>query len=173
MANPDVRTAENQMCSVKTAAASLCIFTCRGRGDDRCMCVHIFNEVFGHSLQLLHFSHIQRNTSTLVRNWARGWRLLVHTHRTQTNPLGPPVSTTHYLHDCQTIPFLVLLCKQCKECFHVSKATTYSWGRGSFHRLIKRGVGRCHRLGLRRRHSSGRVLFCFHLTDKRRTLYVI
>lgn len=54
--------------SLATLPADLC-----GRGgDDRRMCVHVFDEVLGHSLQLLHFPHIQRHTSTWDRNWARG-----------------------------------------------------------------------------------------------------
>lgn len=45
---------------------------CGRGGDDRCMFVHIFNEVLGHSLQLLHFPHVQRDASTWDSNWARG-----------------------------------------------------------------------------------------------------
>lgn len=45
---------------------------CRWGGDDRRVCVHVFNEVLGHSLQLLHFPHVERNASTWDKNWARG-----------------------------------------------------------------------------------------------------
>lgn len=58
--------------------------TCGSGGDDRRVCVHVFNEVLGHSLQLFHFPHIQRNTSAWDRNWAGGRRLCLYTH-TQTH----------------------------------------------------------------------------------------
>lgn len=53
---------------------SVCVrvCTCGSRGDDRCVCIHVFNEVLGHSLQLFHFPHIKRNASTWDKNWARG-----------------------------------------------------------------------------------------------------
>lgn len=54
--------------SLATLPADLC----RRGGDDRCMCVHVFNEVLGHSLQFFHFPHVQRDTSTWDSNWARG-----------------------------------------------------------------------------------------------------
>lgn len=58
--------------SAGQSLATLPTDLCRRGGDDRCVCVHVFNEVLGHSLQLFHFPHIQRNASTWDRNGARG-----------------------------------------------------------------------------------------------------
>ena len=59
----------------------MCEYTCGRGADDRCVCIHVFNEVLGHPLQLLHLPHIQRNASAWDRNWARGRGLHVHTHK--------------------------------------------------------------------------------------------
>lgn len=37
---------------------------CRRRCDDWSMCVHVFDEVLGHSFQFFYFPHVERSTST-------------------------------------------------------------------------------------------------------------
>lgn len=51
--------------------ATLPTHLCRRGGDDRCVCVHVFYKVLGHSLQLLDFSHVQRNATARDSNWTR------------------------------------------------------------------------------------------------------
>lgn len=58
--------------SAGQSLATLPTNLCRRGSDDRCVCVHVFNEVLGHSLQLLHFPHVQRNTSPRDSDWAWG-----------------------------------------------------------------------------------------------------
>lgn len=64
----------------KMSASAEATCTCGSGGDDGRVCVHVFNEVLGHSLQFFHFPHIQGNTSAWDRNWAGGRRLCLHTH---------------------------------------------------------------------------------------------
>lgn len=177
----------------------LSVHTCRRGGDDRSMCVHVFNKVLGHSLQLLHFPHIQRNTPTRDRNWARGWRLFVHIQKAMnTNSkhtlftwLLPTWPIEHFLtkqfifktQDIFLFPdevthrysFRSYTAKtmQSESPCKLIKSTTYRRCRGAFHWLAKRGGGGRHSLGLRRRHSSSSILVCIHLTGKGRTLYMI
>lgn len=44
---------------------------CRGRGNDRRVCVHVFHEVLRHPLQLFYLLHVERSTSHFARRRGR------------------------------------------------------------------------------------------------------
>lgn len=92
--------------------------TCGSGGDDGRMCVHVFNEVLGHSLQFFHFPHIQGNTSAWDRNWAGGRRLCLHTH-------GQIQSSVHKL---QTFIMAFIMCKKNEHAWKIELQRTADGG---------------------------------------------